>query len=137
MPVLQSASLVLLPSRPECTETYISLPGRLTSGTSESRAKFTTPKSARFELGSEGSFLCGQNKFVQKLNITKSLQMSTRDANDDQDRGKLVCKAWDGSRSPEFSNAFVRDFSLGADAKYAICESTIDVPTLGIGIWED
>ena len=30
--------------RPECTETYISLPGRLTSGTSESRAKFTTTK---------------------------------------------------------------------------------------------
>ena len=42
--------------RPECTETYISLPGRLTSGTSESRAKFTTPESARFELGSEGSY---------------------------------------------------------------------------------
>ena len=35
-----------------------------------------------------------------------------------QDKGKLVCKAWDGSRSSEFSNAFVRDFSLGADAKY-------------------
>ena len=30
--------------RPEWTETYISLPGRLTSGTSESRAKFTTTK---------------------------------------------------------------------------------------------
>ena len=38
--------------RPECTETYISLPGRLTSGTSESRAKFTTTKArASFELG--------------------------------------------------------------------------------------
>ena len=30
--------------RPECTETYISLQARLTSGTSESRSKFTTPK---------------------------------------------------------------------------------------------
>ena len=30
--------------RPECTETYISLQARLTSGTSESRAKFTTTK---------------------------------------------------------------------------------------------
>ena len=44
--------------------------------------------------------------------------MSTRDANDDQDRGKLVCKAWDGSRSSEFRTQFLRDFSLGADAKY-------------------
>ena len=44
--------------------------------------------------------------------------MSTRDANDDQDRGKLVCKAWDGSRSSEFRTQFMRDFSLGADAKF-------------------
>ena len=44
--------------------------------------------------------------------------MSTRDANDDQDRGKLVCKAWDGSRSSEFRTQFLRDFSLGADAKF-------------------
>ena len=37
--------------------------------------------------------------------------MSTRDANDDQDRGKhdlLVCKAWDGSRSSEFRTQFLR-----------------------------
>ena len=44
--------------------------------------------------------------------------MSTRDSNDDHERNRLVCKPWDGSRSSAFRTQFLRDFSLGADAKY-------------------
>ena len=50
--------------------------------------------------------------------------MATRDSNDDHERSRLVCKPWDGSRSAEFRAAFMRDFSLGADAKYGHAEET-------------
>ena len=87
--------------RPECTETYISLQARLTSGTSESRSKFTTPKARASNSVTKAAF-CEVRTNSFRNSTSPNLSKWLRETRMMITSGRVLCHGFDCPGAPSF-----------------------------------